>query len=195
MPYNPITGASFSGGPYFTTAIAGRPTRNNGGTVMLGGNVQTVYAANQQVPVSNSLGSTYLGYRSGINGSIVPLNPLGEGVTKAISAGTFASMSAGNYIGMRYSNSNIAGISSTLLAGGAGYFNRKSENSFIGLIRTTRYIMGGGWNYTTVQALHRTDATDTVSTETPPTYAIPGRLTYMVTGIKSTTVNYSPKND
>lgn len=193
MPYNPVTAASFSGAPYTAKAKAGSPVRNNGGTVLMGGNIQSGYAAGAQTPVSQVLTNAFMGIKP--LGNVVPLNPLGEGVAKALSAGTFATMTAGSFIGMRYSNGAIAGIANTLLAGGAGWSARRSENSFVNPVRTQSYIMTGGWNYTTGQPIRRTDVNDTFLTETPPTMALPGRLTFMVTGSTAFLTSYKPKND
>lgn len=195
MSYNPVTGASFSGAPYSSKAINANPVKNNGATIMYGGHVRSNYGASEQVPCSQALGNTYFGYNSGTYGSKVPLAPQGMGVGKAISGGNFASMTAGSYIGMVYNNGKIAGVSSSLLRSGAGYSGGKSENSFTGIVRTHSYIKTGGWNYVTGQPINRTDVTDVIPTETLPTRAIPGRLTYMITGKRATTASYVAKTE
>ncbi len=196
MPYNYTTAAAFSGGPYFSRAISGNTVRNNGATIMLGGNIQAVPAANGTVfAVSNALGNTYLGYHSGLNGAVVPLNPTGMGVGKALSSGAFAGMTAGKFTMIGPSSQQIAGISSTLLQNSGMAGGRKSENSYTGFVRYNAYIMTGGWLYQTGQPVFRRDQTDSIPNETLPTQAIPGRLTYMITGTTAKNDAYKAKTD
>ncbi len=191
------TAANFSGAPYFNKAISGNTVRNNGGTIMFGGTLQTtVPTANGTVfAVSNSLGNTYFGYRSGINGSLVPLSPSGFGVSKALSSGNFASMTAQKYIMIGLANQQIAGVASTLLLSPGAWYGRKNENSYVGFVRNSAYIMTGGWNYITGQPIFRRDETTSIPNETLPTYAIPGKLCYMVTGVTAKTDVFKAKND
>ncbi len=194
MSYNYRDERNFSGKPYSTTAISANPVRNNGGTVLMGGNIRAV-VANQVTPVTNALGITYLGYHSGINGSIVPVSPSGFGATTAISGRKYAAMTAGVYIGFKWSNMTIAGTASTLLIGGAADFGRRAENLYVGYVRTAAFIMTGGWIYQTGQPIFRRDQTESIPNETVPTRAIPGKLAYIITGKTVKTDTYKAKTD
>lgn len=169
-----------------TATVKAGPIVNNGGTILAGGTVSANSVFTQ------SLGSSFSASGTRSNGSIIAV---GASVAKAISAGALATMTAGKYVGMIYPNSSIAGIASNLLIGGAGYSGRRSENSFTGTIRTQKYITTGGWVYQTGKAVNRTDQTDTISNETPPTMLIPGKLTYLVTGSEPTVDTYKAKTD
>ncbi len=196
MPYNYTTAAANSCAPYFIRAISGNTVRNNGATIMMGGNIQAVPAANGTVfAVSNALGNTYMGFHSGSNGSIVPLNPSTMGVGKALSSGTFANMVAGKFTMIGPSSQQIAGISSTLLQNSGMAGGRKSENSYTGFFRNSAYIMTGGWVYTTGQPVFRRDQTDAIANETLPTMAIPGKFTYMITGTTAKNDTFKAKTD
>lgn len=168
-----------------TTAKVGQPTRNNGATVMLAGNIDATET------VTNALGKDILSFRSGIHGSRIPspetnatiaAGTATAGVFKAVDAGLFAKMTAGEYI-IRRQADKIAGVSNTVLNSGASDFGRnsihKKENR-----RTTRMIQAG-WNFATGQFLtDPVNALDSFGNDDAarPTRAIPGELVLFVHG-------------
>ncbi len=184
------------GGPYFRTAKSGA-VKNNGATVLLGGNATT---SGLNPNVSQVLGATTLGYHSGSNGSLMPgpFTPLryipNRCVTKAVSTGAYARMAAGQYIMILYC-SQIAGLARTTLNCPGADFGRLPYPARVSnFIRTQVFVMGGGWYWQTGIPVNRFETTDTLASEAFPTRAIPGHITFAVSAQVRTTSNYSAKN-
>lgn len=192
------TSANFGGGPYFSAAN-GTGVKNNGGTVFYGGTL----ASNS--PITRSITTNVIGYRSGISypGPYIGISETPNGIKKALSTGVFATMTAGRYIMFGYTQ-YIAGVANTLLSIQGSSGTRKSQNRAASYIRTTHYVTEGGWYYVTGQSVGRvanagnppTTQDNNIGPETyPGTYAIPGRLTYLSTGKLASTVSYAAKTD
>lgn len=185
--------------PAFTTVKSGA-IKNNGATVLLGGNINT----NLRFPaVTQALGATEMGLHSGSNGAIVPgpftvISAPGHRCTTNAVSGDYAKMTASRYIIMRYTNF-IAGTANTKLnSGGADFGGKKPYAAFCGLVRTQKYILTGGWVYQTGQPVNLGFGTDGEGSEAFPTYAAPGRIVYAYTGAKDlspTTASYKAKTD
>lgn len=153
--------------------VSGQPVKDNGATVIYGG---TADGKN----VTQVLSSAVVGYHSGKHGSVVP-SPVShgtdpKGVSKAISANAFATMTAGKYVGKKYTGSQQA---VSLLESGAADFGRRSIH--LNESRFTSLQISAGWNYVTGQFLS-TPSTQTDSFGSDhaarPTRAVPGELQY-----------------
>ncbi len=186
-------------GPKFTSAKAG-PIRNNGGTVVYGGNINTTLGN-----VTQSLGIATMNIRSGVNGSITvgPFVPTagtygGRSVTAAIPGRRYNSMAAGKYIMVRFTQ-EIAGVASNLLLNGAADFGRLPYPGRVSnRIRTQRVIMNGGYYYytgKTINGFGRNDYGDVLAAEPFPTRAIPGRLVFVTSGQSIEVQNYPARTD
>ena len=179
------TAANYGGGPYFVGARSGG-VKNNGGTVLYGGNITN------NGPITQAPSTSILGFRSGLTTG--PFVGVANGVSKSI-AGTFAKMAAGKYILMGFT-SQIAGNTNTMLNSPANFGPHLSENRAQSTVRTTRYVTTGGWNYVTGQGINPTVFTDDIKSETyPGTYAIPGRITYLSSGKSPVTKSYAARTD
>lgn len=200
----PITAALPSKSPYTTTGKSGA-TKNNGGTFFYGGTIANT--------ANSSMGITYLGFRSGFSEAKPYLNstPMNVGLLVGLSGGTFSSMSKGKYIMLTFT-SEIAGVANTVLRFPAAFAQKGGQNSWIGIIRTQQYIMGGGWDYTTGMPKVRPNPGDQMPTtadqsvypssvpeQYPGTRAIPGRIFFISSGIAKdgvpTASNYKAKTD
>jgi hypothetical protein len=184
----------YTGGGYQTTAKSA-PIRNNGGTVLFGGNISATS------PITQVLGSSTLGYHSGSNGSIlrnsVPTaGTYGGRFYKTAISGNFGVMTPRQYIIRRYT-SQIAGNTTSVLSSGASDFGRLPYAGRVSnRIRTSRIISTGGWVYQTGKPVVRFgvgDFGDVLNAETFPTRAIPGKLTYLSAGKTLTRTNYPAK--
>ena len=195
------TSANNGGGTHFIAA-KGTGTKNNGGTVFYGG---TVPANN---PISQSLGITYLGFRSGISEAKPILSGDKEtGTTQALSTGQFANMVPGQYV-IFGNTPKLANVASTLLNIQGSYGRgRNGQNGALSYVRTSHYVLGGngtagsapgGWNSVTGRPIQDPPAVskDTVNADAyPGTYAIPSRITFFPTGKLATTVSTPAKTD
>jgi hypothetical protein len=186
-------------GPKFTTAKAGA-IKNNGGTVIYGGNINTTLSN-----VTQSLGLSVVGYHSGVNGSITvgPFVPTAgtygaRSITSAITGRRYNGMAAGKYIMVRFTP-EIAGTATTLLNTGAADFGRLPYPARVSnRIRTQRIIMNGGYYYytgKTILGFGRNDFGDVLASEAFPTRTIPGRLVFATSGQRRTVQNYAAKTD
>ncbi len=186
------------GGPYFRAA-KGSGVKNNGGTVLYGGNINTTLNN-----VTQALGLTVVGFRSGANGSIlspafVPTaGTYGIRCTTNAVSGDYGKMTAGKYIMIRFT-SQIAGTASSLLNSGAADFGRLPYPGNVSdRIRTQRILLNGGWNYVTGKlalGFGRNDFGDVLTHESFPTRAVPGRILYRTSGVSFTSQNYQAKTD
>lgn len=184
----PRTAALPSKGPYTTTGKSA-PVKNNGGTFFYGGTIANT--------INSSMGITYLGFRSGLSEAKPYLGStsMNVGLLKGLTSGKFASMTQGKYVMITYT-SELAGVSNTLLRFPASFGQKGGQNHWVGAIRTPRYIMGGGWDYTTGMPNVRPNPGDQMSVSTdgsvypssvpeqyPGTRSIPGRLFFIAAGI------------
>lgn len=194
MPSN-----TYGGGPYYVNVKAG-PVRNNGGTVIYGGNINATLNN-----VTNSLGAAVTGFRSGTNGSAIP-GPFvptagtygARFVCAVIPNRRYAGMAAGKYIMVRFTP-EIAGVATNILTNGAADFGRLPYPARVSnTIRTQRILMSGGWSYVTgkmVSGFGQNDFGDPLAAEPFPTRTIPGRLTFAISSQTRTTKNYAVKTD
>ncbi len=172
-----------------TTAISANPTRNNGATVLFGGNANTtgVKPNVTNAPFLSVVGPTAdLLFQSGT----------AQGVIFAKSAGTFGKLTPGSYIAKRMTTT-LAGIAdTTLLTGGADFANRRSIN--YNESNYTLHAVSSSWNYVTGAFLYNPPpvSNDSYGTDDAarPTRAIPGELQYSEgTGPIPTQKDYSAK--
>lgn len=182
-----------------TVAKVGLPVKNNGGTVLNGGNVvdTTVVA----LDLSNNASTTK-------NGSKVLV--IANYTGKAISGGLFANkMTTGQYIIKGLTGQSIAGVALS----GLGNLNTASERSGYDINRWSQYerLHITSWNYVTGAATLGGNAGDaayfaavdgttvnatnkkTIDQGANPSRAIPGELVYMTTGVLPTQADYESK--
>jgi len=164
-----------------TTAGAahGLPHRNNGATVVYGGNVDS------SPTVTQVLSKETTGYHSGVHGATVP-ESANFGTHKPYSGGTFRyQMEAGKFVGMRYTG-YISGVANTVLERGAGGgMGRRS----IHWLESYRRLDITSWNYVTGAATKGVNAgasvtyknirgSGNVDDAAHPTRAIPGEYVF-----------------
>lgn len=189
----PHTSANYGGGPHLVNA-KGAGIKNMGGTVFYGGT-----PGGSNPAITNSLGLTYIGYGPPKSEPGPYNGGLSTGALNII-AGTFAKMTAGQYIILGFTK-QIAGNANTLLSFTANFSPHFSRNMFHSPIRTTHYVsagpgLQGGWYYVTGVPVNRTYSNDVLNADkNPGSYAIPGDLTFMSTGQKATTQSYLAKTD
>lgn len=184
-----------------TKAITANPVKHNNGTVLQGGNVSSTG------PLANDLSLGETTYNPGFYGSRVNLGDGSVlesgtvGTMKAISAGQFAKMEDGKYVG-KILGTRVAQTANTFLRSGASDIAQK---------RPLHYAKGNrryditSWSYTTGAATKGGSAGAKVTYIDPetgsaqameplPTKTVPGRLVYMVNGKTATKSVYSQNN-
>lgn len=182
----------------FAPNSTGGPYNNfTGGTVFAGGTLQNNALFDATL---GTLNWPYQGIRNAYNDN-KPYNGLSLDqntlcITKSVSAGTFATMVAGQYVMMTF-NSQLAGISTTVLKSpGSSY--RKSENKNIGWVDTVLYWKNnaGGFYMYNGLPVAPINSRDNIKTETyPSSYSQPARIAYLATGKLATTVTTASKSD
>lgn len=178
----------------FSKAKSGQPVKDNGATVLYGGNIDSSEA------VTNAPDASIVGYHSGVHGSTVP-GPTTQGdhpnlsTAKPLSAGSFAKMTAGEYV-MRKVSTKLAGAANTTLQSGASDFGRRSihfNEQQVTLLQVT-----AGWDYVTGQ-FKTTPSTQVDSfgrdDAARPTRAVPGELQYTGHGMAHSGSAASPTLD
>lgn len=149
-------------------------SKNNSGVVVYGGNTTRTDFA-----VKNSTGDN----NTRVNGT-GPKITNGSGLNKALSAGTFAVMTAGLYV-IRKITTTLAGVANTSILSGASDFGHRLPIAFKESQRTT-FLSGLSWaanpgklpTYTLTKSnLNTSYGNDNAAR---PTLAIPGELTYIV---------------
>lgn len=175
----------------------GPNNRYTGGSVFAGGTLQTTP---QRALFDTTLGVLnwpYQGIRSGYSETpphVLTQPGSGFGITKAKSNGTFAVMTKDQYIMLTFT-SQIAGVANTLLQS-PGNWNKKSQAVNIGYVNTVLINKGGGFYMFNGLPINPAFSRDNVGLETyPGTYAIPGRLSYLVGTQVPTTQSYHSKSD
>lgn len=166
-----------------------------GGVVFAGGTLQNNAIFDSTF---GTLNYPYMGTRNAYNDN-KPYNGLSLDqnslcITKAVSAGSFATMTAGQYVMLTF-NSQLAGIATTVLRSpGSSY--RKSQNLNIGWVDTVQINRNGGFYMYNGLPINAVNSRDNIKTETyPGTYNIPGRLTFLSTGKLAGTQSYAVKSD
>jgi len=180
-------------GKVTTQAVTSGDPRDNGATVVYGGNIDNSNT------VTNAPGFEHIGFRSGISGTS-PKESTGtkwtSGVQAANSSGTFAYvMEAGKFIGKRLST-EIGGVSNDVLQSGGGTQGPRSSIHWtdsavqLGEWATTSidYFTGtitkgnnDGNSYTFIDPA--TGSATTGDSAATPTRAIPGKLVVTDSGL------------
>lgn len=168
--------------------------RNNGGTVVFGGDIDA------NGPILSAPDTSILTYHSGVHGTRVASSATANiGTRKPYAAGTFAyTMVPGKFVGMRYSDQTVSGVSKATLETGTGDFGIK--RSINRIENTYRYHITA-WDYVTGAATKGGNAGDSVSFGNDhaarPTRAVPGELVYtdthMTKGTVPTQADYDEK--
>lgn len=157
-----------------TTTISGSTTRNNNGTILLGGNVSATG------PVTNAPDKTVLG--AGATPPPSPKNSANVGTTKAVSAGNFAKLASGSYVVYGGDiTTTLAGVSNTEIANTASDEHRKRVNQ----ITSRRTVRITSWDYRTGTPTYHAsnpsnDSFGADHAADNTTKAIPGELVYRI---------------
>jgi len=183
-----------------TTAIGGNPTRNNGATIMGAGNIDSsTTVTNNQTLLNNA----FHVYDTGPFLAVSPDSSSNIGTTKALSAGVFAQMETGQYVG-KIIGTRIAQTDDTFLRSGAAESNggRRMLNYSTGYRQLDHtswdYVSGavtkGGSKGTKITFIDGADGT-TQAQEPFPTNAVPGNLTYRIGASLPTDDNYKARTN
>jgi len=157
-------------------------------TIVLGGNVPSTSKTN--VPTIAQV----LGKHSGVRPHV--FNDTTYGTTPALSAGQFATMTAGRYV-MRLQCDYLANTSYTGLNSGGNAAVAHRTIHWVGARRTNPIT---SWNYATGVATKGSATSDNFIMDVTgnddaavPTLAVPGELCYMIKGIDATTDEYAAR--
>lgn len=177
---------------YTQAAISGQPTKNKGGTILNAGNASA--------SLINNLSLSTNGYRDGNIGSkiflaVSPYSSGNLGTTKPISAGVFAQMEKGKYVGMII-GSRIAQTNNTTLQSGAADFAQNRDTRRVAPTYQRLHITS--WNASTGAATFGANRGDTTTLSADhavlhSTNAIPGELTYHTGSANPTNDDYKAR--
>jgi|14BtaG_2_1085337.scaffolds.fasta_scaffold00598_10 hypothetical protein len=151
-----------------TTAGASHgTTRNNGATVLKGGDIDT------SATVTNAPYEGIVSFRSGKHGG--EPNESSSHNQKAVSAGTWATMVAGSYVTRKIAET-LAGVANTVLLFGNSDYGRRS----IHYKTNRRSYQITDWSYITGAREGVTTSNDAFGDDhaATPTRAVPGELVY-----------------
>lgn len=185
-----------------TVAKSGFPVKNNGGTVLHGGNTDgtlSVLALTQNASDRR-------------NGSYAILDSSSNiGTMRAISGGIFQNlMSSGNFVVKGLTGQSIAGIALSgvgAISTASGNKSQPSVNRWVGY----EQLDITSWNYITGSPTYGDDSGDsvyfaavdgttvnsanakTIDEAANTSMAVPGNLVYMVKGVLATVDSYTPR--
>lgn len=176
-------------GDLWDKAITANSVKDNGATVLMGGNIDSNNATVTNAPNASILGAGRQDQPSVQQSSYV-------GTTIANSNGNFAQQDARNFI-VKGGNitTTLAGVAYTNLRGGANRNQITSINSLL----TRKTVLIDSWNYVTGSPTYNAsnpsddDFGDVNGTHSLPTRAVPGNLVYLETGADTTTTAYKEK--
>lgn len=172
--------------------ISGSVQKNNGSTILNGGNVASTVDTNAltlaETTVSDQTGGPKI---------------ISNQTKKILSGGTFKStqpMVDGVYIGRTYGNMEIAGTASNLLKSGSDVTRRSYHTAFrqeaVGITDVSAFTgtvtYDAGKQGSGVQFIDPATGSQ-IDFEAFPTDAVPGELVYMVKGIDPTQANYEKR--
>lgn len=172
-------------------AVSANAYKNNGATVMYGGNVPSGGR-------TNSLDYTYIGRRSFFPGPKVVSGRTG----KALTSGTFAYQAAGKWVMVGGNvTATLAGVANTSLQSGAADFGRRSINKMVNLRST--FVTAWAWTAgsTTTYAATKSNQNIVAGTignadeygndnESTSSRTLPGELTYMKGAVAPVNADY-----
>jgi hypothetical protein len=194
MPLSNTQFAAFPGyygTPFFYNANPNKTGVNNNGGVVLG--VSAASRQNSRI-FDTDFGYPYLGITHAYTDNKPVIASALNGVAKSITAGTFAVMAQDKYIMMGFT-SQIAGISNSLY-NSPGFSAGKGSQNIANLWRNTwKKRTTGGWYYQTGAPVNAQYSRDKISNEVLPTYANPGRITYLQGALTAFTTSYHAKTD
>ena len=180
------------------TATGAGSTRNNGGTIVAAGNVNTTsgpvkvdLSLLEQAVDDDKYGSKVV-LSSGTAGSSGNL-----GTAEPVSAGTFAyTQVAGAYV-MRRQSTTIGGVANTTLNTGASDYGTRQNPLVLETTRTYGSGVTQSWNYVTGAITKGGNSGGTADFGTDeaarPTNAIPGELVYMQGALVPNQADYKPR--
>lgn len=171
------------GGPYTIKCVSANAVKDNGATVMWGGNVPS-----DSKVVTNVIGRTTVGFHPFYGSNVGTIS----GFNKPSSATPFNVMTVGKYVVIRMCT-QLNSVANTILNFGAGEFVKVQNAFYRTTVRTRRLVLTGGWNYVTGRPIAATDAIDTINGETFPSRSTPGRIVFMQGPKLARTTSYSAR--
>lgn len=188
-------GGGISRSIYTPNSTGGPYNKFTGGTIFAGGPLQNNDLFDATFGV---LGYPYLGVGNKYNDNKPNLDTTANGalygVTKATSAGTFASMVAGQYVLLTF-NSQLAGVATTVLRSpGSSY--TKGTNYNIGWVDTVQVNRGGGFYMQNGLPIAPKNSRDNIKTDPHAgSRSNPGTLTYWIGSKTATVDSYKARTD
>lgn len=173
-------------GSMWDKAIDDNSVRDNGATVLMGGNIDS------SATVTQSIDKTITG--AGRKAQPKPVKSAYVGATHANAAGNFAVLSAGNYV-VKGGNitTQLAGVAYRGLRGGG------NQNQIRGIhtLLTRKTVLIDSWNYATGDATFNVgnpsnDDFDINDDYASPTRALPGNVVILDTGREVPTTTALP---
>ena len=177
----------------YQAANSSNPVRNNGGTIFM---VSKASLQNSRV-ISGDMGYPRLGDHDQYNDNKPNLNghSFNTAVEKAFSAGNSPGMVKGQYVIMGYT-SQLAGVTTSVLTyPGANGTNPYSQNLANQYRNTWLKVTTGGWYYQSGRPVNPQYSRDHISNEVNTSYALPGKLSYMVGSLSPKVDFYKAKTD
>lgn len=142
----------------------------------------------------------FLGQRDVYNENKPVIASTVNGVTKAISGGTFGVMVAGKYIVMALNSGQVAGITTGALANimtiPGGHYNAVGQNLSNQYRNTWLIRITGGWYYQTGMPVNAQYSRDHFGTDNEGSAVNPGRIVFNAVGNNATITkqNYQTRN-
>jgi len=173
-------------GSMWDKVIDANPLRDNGATVLMGGNIDS------SATVTNAPNQSILG--AGRVENSKPVESAYNGTTKSVVAGTFGVVTAGSYV-VKGGNitTNLAGVAYRGLRGGGNPVQHRSPNTL--LTRTT--VLIDSWDYATGAPTYNASNPSSDDFDSgayaEPTRALPGNLVIVDDGKTPTVVAYEEK--
>lgn len=175
--------------------ISGNAQKNNGTTVLQGGNAVTTgrlpNVTSVLTPQTNAYRTTYGSH------NFLPVSPVSSsnlGTTKILSTGNFGKMVSGQYIVRGFPTTLAGSVSSNLLRSGASDFGVRRP---IARLESTRVIGITSWDYATGAPTYSGSrgALESFSNDNAarPTFAVPGKLVFFTGKPVPSATNYSAK--
>lgn len=180
---------------HITKIVNANPYKNDGATVLLGGNAVTT---GQRPNISYNLTLQTNAYDTQYGShpvlAVSPNSSGNLGTTKILSGGVFGKLTEGNYT-IRGLPTTLAGaVSSSVLVSGASDWGVRKP---IPKLETTRALGVNSWDYVTGAITKGGTAGDSVSfgndTAARPTNAVPGKLVYFTGNPVPVSANYAAK--
>lgn len=175
--------------------VAGQPIKNNGTTVLGGGNAVTTGRLPNVTKNVSILANLTNDHRYGSHPvlAVSPTSSGNLGTIKAVSAGTFGKQTSGQYMA-RLLGTKIAGVNTSVLKSGASDFGVRKP---IPRLEKTQYVGITSWDYVTGRATFSVNkgVSESFGTDNAarPTNAVPGKLVFFTGKPVPSATSYAAK--